>query len=610
MKRNDPRVYGLEAEVLRAFLSTTSTDCPAADLAKLKDLLNRFPIRHRRICLIAPPQLNPNHVSPRMAKLRAYMAYLPYGLLTLSAAIQLYHPEWQVDILDLNIEALRRAHVGDACSREILLQSIPDGYDAYGVTWMFKSVELETLAVLSELKKREALVIAGGVQATAEARILVEKEFADIVCQRESERTLGRLLDLWEGREIDDLANLMFRSGGEVVELPAVFYIPGSLDIRPEFDIVDHHTCIPPSIWCRTAGCDRKFANVLSNRGCCGACMFCSVSTFMDRGVRNRHPQDVIDEIVYLYEEKGVRHIEWLDDELLANRDRALALFNGLAALDLDLSWSTFAFVLAISVDEEMADAMARSGCVMTGFGVETGNAERLKASRKPATLDAVTRAAGIFKRNHPQIMLTASFILGFPEETFAELMDTFNFANNLQVDWCIHSILQPLMTTPIYGQFMTLGDERTIDSFGKGRTTAFTVGRDALSKGRTFDDLFDDVIDFRDIELDRVATPLELKQFQIYFNVFVNLVGNVNLTEHGNPEKVLIHSGEVAKAYPMDPVLWGVNARAAAMLGRYEQAEASCREYERALGESWFWRRFFEVYNVAEHLELEAITL
>jgi radical SAM superfamily enzyme YgiQ (UPF0313 family) len=561
--------------------------------------------------------MNPEQIKREKVKINMYMDYLPYGFLILSAAIRLFNPEWKVIIVDLNLEFLRRAGSGQPFDFDTVLSSIPDGCDLYGVSWMFASIEQEALRVFKYLKSKEQFVVAGGTQSTADYIPLLKNGYAEIVFKRESETQINRVLSLWEESINNEtvptsksagIVNLAFNSDREIVSFNDSYEKPVVLDIRGEYDKLSldaYHKYGSPSVWCRTAAKGRKFATIPSTKGCRGRCIFCAVTGFMGHGARCRNPQDVLDEIWYLYNEKGVRHIEWLDDDLLADRDCALMLFNKLAALKLDLTWTTSAYVLALSIDEEIANAMVNSGCVMTGFGVETGNADRLRTLRKPSSLEKLRKAAGIFKSNHPEILLISTIIFGYPEETFRELMDTYNFVEELKLDWCTHSLLQPLADTDIFYDLQRLGDERTLTDFGKSKIAAFTIGREAINRGFTFDDIFKDITDFRTFDLDKFLSKAELQQFQIYFNVFVNLIGNVNLTSRGRPEKIRRHTEDFLKRYPMDPVLWAVNAKAAEMLGLTENYEYSRENYEIALKNSSFWQNFFEVYDIPQLLEL-----
>ena len=53
--------------------------------------------------------------------------------------------------------------------------------------------------------------------------------------------------------------------------------------------------------------------------------------------VRTTNEENTLNTIKYLYEECGVRHIDWLDDDLVAYPEKAKVLFNKIADLKYDL---------------------------------------------------------------------------------------------------------------------------------------------------------------------------------------------------------------------------------------------------------------------------------
>ncbi len=517
----------------------------------ISDFLTSYPLKRRRICVVSPPNMMPDQIKPHMIAAKQYISYYPMGSLFISAAVRLFNPTWEVVVVDLNFEAIRRANKGQPHGMLDLLELIPDDCDVYGLSWMFAAVEQQGLSVLERLRGFQRPVIAGGVQSTNDYQQLLDSGLVDLVFRRESEVQLNRLLELWEWVDDSSVAdpaerfiqthgtfvNLACKTGGEIHCFGEVYEKPPALDIRKEYDKLDitaYQHYASPTIWCRTAGKGRPWATMINNRGCRAECTFCAVSNFMGRGTRGRNVADVVDEILHLYHEKGVRHIEWMDDDLLADQQHTLQLLNTIAALNLDLTWSSSAYVLAVDINQEMAQAMVESGCVMTGFGVETGDPVRLKSLRKPASHKRIRQAVEIFHRHHHQVVLSCSFILGFPDETYGEMFSTFDFARELKLDWSVHAVLQPLRGTSIYNDLQMVDDSRTLESFGETTSKAFTIGRDLVSKGFTFDDYFKEIIDFRTIDRSLVPDRKEVELFQVFFNVFVNLVGNVNLTPEG----------------------------------------------------------------------------
>ena len=153
-----------------------------------------------------------------------------------------------------------------------------------------------------------------------------------------------------------------------------------------------------------------------------------------------------------------------------------------------------------------------------------------------------------------------------------------------------------------IYDEMVAIDDERVI-AFGSEKTRADTAGRAIVSRGLTFDDVFKEVIDFREVDLEKKPNGMEIQQFQIYFNTSINLVGSVHLKPGGMPEKIKKFTDDVLKAYPMDAVSWGVNAKAARLLGDEERFEISAKNYREAAKKSRYWSQFFEIYDIPNKL-------
>ena len=607
----------LNEQFKRDFFSLSKNHLDIDNINKyiyLFEILNKYTINDHKICLIRPHQVYPEHIQKIYAENRFYIIYIPYGLMSLAASISQFLPHWNVEISDLHLQSIKNVCTTSQYNSKMLLEEIPLDYDIYGISYMFPTATPMVLEIADYLKSNNKFVISGGVQATSEYVELLNTDKFDIIIKRESETQIVRLLDLWEqtyqskpGFELNfsDLVNTSFKRKTQIISFEDKFENMVSLDIKKVYNKIDLesiHKYGSSGIWNRTVGKYKKYSNIMINRGCRGHCSFCSVSNFMKRGIRTRTPQDVLDEILFLYNEKGVRHIEWLDDDLLGSRKNSLELFNRLAAKNIDLSWSTTHFVLALSIDREMALAMSNSGCVMTGFGVETGNKKRLAETGKLVTHEHIKNAVSIFQKYHSHIFLVSSFIFGFPNETFSELFETFDLAKTLRLDWCANSILIPFRGSKIFQDFFSYDNSET-STFCKQGSQVYTVGRDLVSKGKTFDDMFNEVIDFRKVNLSSVASQNELKQFQIYFNVFVNLLGNTNLTSEGNPEKIRCHTQEIVKAYPMDAVSWYVNAISSKQLYLIDAYDHAMKNCEKALKKSSYWRNFFDLYDVFSYV-------
>jgi radical SAM superfamily enzyme YgiQ (UPF0313 family) len=176
----------------------------------------------------------------------------------------------------------------------------------------------------------------------------------------------------------------------------------------------------------------------------------------------------VIDEIKFLVFNKGIRQIDWLDDDLLMDPLRTVELFKGLAAQVPQLEWICNNGLIAAAVNEDIMEWMVKSGLKAFKIGIESGNDEILHQIKKPTTKRKLREKRLLFKK-YPDVFVSANFIIGFPKETFARMLDTYHFANELKWDWSSYYICQPLKGTEMFAAFRELGDERTeVESYDK----------------------------------------------------------------------------------------------------------------------------------------------
>lgn len=167
-------------------------------------------------------------------------------------------------------------------------------------------------------------------------------------------------------------------------------------------------------------------ANVLfveGGRGCPFGCRFCSTSAFFGRSHRLRPPAGVIEDVLRLHAAYGTRRISIVHDNLFLHERECLD-FCGAWTSDARLAGITWSCSLRPdAVTPRMAQALADARCGLVFVGLETGSrrlqqviGKRIDLARASDSLAAL-HAAGV--------STTTAFIIGFPEETRADLRDT-----------------------------------------------------------------------------------------------------------------------------------------------------------------------------------------
>jgi radical SAM superfamily enzyme YgiQ (UPF0313 family) len=434
-----------------------------------------FPQRSiRRVLLVSPPDADASIFRYDTARRGRYTNYPPYGLAIL--AKQLRRANIDARVLNLNHVILRTAHATKTAAEfdhvatwtaaldEAIAQYQPD---LIGVTCMFTMTHTSLKQVCERAAATDIPVAIGGVHVTNDVeRVLDDIPEASIAFLREGDHAIVRFVQAVNNDvPLTELGQVILNRSADASSQRYRFLtecLPYEEDISiiPAFDLLE----IPEYSRYGTIGAfycfkpkDTVFATTLSNRGCRAQCTFCSVRNFNGKGVRQRSYMNVVDEIQALVEQYGVGHIMWLDDDLLKDEQRALAMFNEIVRRNIKVTWDATNGLIASSCTEELVAAMAASGCIAVNIGMESGNPQILRQVKKPGTIRNFLSAAEIF-RKYEQIHTSILLIVGFPNETMGMVCDTLSVAREMDCDWYRISQLQPLPNTPIYDAMVAQG--------------------------------------------------------------------------------------------------------------------------------------------------------
>ncbi|MFA6332542.1 MAG: radical SAM protein [Methanoregula sp.] len=186
---------------------------------------------------------------------------------------------------------------------------------------------------------------------------------------------------------------------------------------------------------------------MITSRGCTFACNYCSSSYMMGGKFRARSPKNVVDEVEELAVAYHVDTIEFLDDNFMLDRPRALNIAREIRSRGLDVS-----FVASSRVNEVNHDVLSelkQAGLSTIYYGVESGSPRTLELMNKRITLSMAEDAVRTAK--DCGISVLTSFILGYPGETYEDMNATIRFAIHLDPDYAQFTILTPYPGTPIF---------------------------------------------------------------------------------------------------------------------------------------------------------------
>ncbi len=520
-----------------------------------QELVTLFPSRKiQRVLFIAPPDGDASLFDYATAKRGRYWNYPLYGLGII--ATYLREDGIDVNIINLNNEVLKSCRNSsskkrfnfDSVWKDTLSREI-DRFkpDVVGVTCMFTQTHRSTVLVCEEIKRlRPDIPLAlGGVHITnvfisrqqfnnvlndfskVDLLFLFEAEIAfKYFIQAVNKRVLpSGMLQVYFNSSSRKLyfSKRKIPSGDDLDVIPA--YNLMGVEKVSKYGVIGSFTCLKEK--------NTRCATVLSNRGCRGKCTYCSVRNFNGRGVRCRSVQSVIEELLLLRHQFEIEHIMWLDDDLLYDHKRAVTLFNEMVKQNVGITWDCTNGVIAASCNEEIIAAVAESGCIGVNIGVESGNPEILKRIKKPGGIGNFLKAAEVL-RKFEKINARVFLMIGFPNETYSMILDTFNLAIRMDLDWYNITILQPLPNTPI---FDIMAQQGLVDSVSSSEVR-YNSGPYGKKRERMIKDVFPSEFGnpFESVNLDEVPPKSQLEDIWLYMNFHLNFK---RLFEVQNPTKL-----------------------------------------------------------------------
>jgi radical SAM superfamily enzyme YgiQ (UPF0313 family) len=437
----------------------------AEDHAEVKQaiydrLIRLLPNGCKRVLLVTPPESPEKDFNRDLVLSRRYPCFPPYGPGILARNLE--HRGYQGALLDLNFHVLKQGHESQTgfhfqVWKDKLVEKIEEFQpDLVGISVMFTISRPSVADVCMFLKARYPAIpiIAGGVCVSNDVEFLLRAvPQIDIGSFYEADRSLPDLLDVINGtKPASEIRQAAILRGQDFISTrERATPTDKEMDVQPEYydlPIGDYARYGSMGAFNFMRG-ERKATTVISNRGCRARCSFCAVRNFNDLSVRGREVSSVVDEIEHLNVSHGISHFMWLDDDLLYNSKRAINLFNEITRRNLKITWDASNGLIAAAITPEIMHAASESGCIGFNLGLESGNDQILKSIHKPGTTKSYRRARQVLDR-YPHIFIKGFMIIGFPNETVAQIRDTVNLACELQFGWYPLQLLTTLPGTEI----------------------------------------------------------------------------------------------------------------------------------------------------------------
>lgn len=503
----------------------------------------------------------------------------PLGILHLSSYLKKFGRVSKVSLLDYSIALLeskkhRNLHEFIA---NIVKEKVDFTPDIVACSINFTTSHPFMLDAIKHLKNiwPDSIVIVGGNHATNTTSKLLQFPFIDYVARGEAEVAFTEFVNaLAENKKIPIKG---IYSQNDLIKFKRDRPIPkwiigdgtfpaqnsdhlldrcesiGNLDDLPfpDWDLIDMETYATEQGRAAYIGvaADKRKASLFTSRGCPFRCTFCATHTTFTRLLRYHSPEYICGQIKTLNEKYGITLFIIEDDLFTGNKTEVIKMLNAFKKLDIPNFELQFPNALSNNtLNEEVVVALYNAGMLSTEIAVESGSAYVQKnIIHKNVQLDKVKYWVDYMHSKN--ITVKCLFILGFPNETKQQMLESIEFAKTLKADWCIFSIATPLVGTEMYEEFIMKG--------------VITSEIDFLAK-----------TDFRKRIFDTPEISAnELNELQYRANLDVNFVNNPNLVD-GNYKKALELYDDVLRKYPWHIIALCCKKRCLDGMGQLEEAK------------------------------------
>lgn len=293
----------------------------------------------------------------------------------------------------------------------------------------------------------DTLVVMGGIHATVMwNQVLENYPSIDIIVRGEGEISL---LEIAQGRPLNEIDGISYRGNGQIIRNKDRQLIPNLDDIPLlAWDLHD---------WSALSGVNdanegqiindievskEMVAPIISSRGCPGRCNFCP-SWIVWKHWRCRSPENVIDEIEYLYHKYNIKHFKFLDDSFSIDRNLTLKFCDELERRKLRIAFA--AQTRGDLIDQELLERLYSVGQYILILGVESGSQKILDIMRKDINLERLKENILVAKKIGYKI--NELLIVGNIGETVDTVNETIDFVKETEPD--VTSVGHGLMLFP-----------------------------------------------------------------------------------------------------------------------------------------------------------------
>ncbi len=305
---------------------------------------------------------------------------------------------------------------------------------------------LKILDIAKEINPR-IVTLLGGPHPTFMYNEIMEDDnnHVDYVLMGEPEQTLKQLLAALSEDTEKNVRGIVYREGEQVVANETQPHIVELDALSPAWHLLDWN-----DYQYHVEPCGRM-ASILTSRGCDMGCAFCSQRMFWREDWRCRKPEKVIEEMVHLIDTYQIGFFTLIDAYPTKHRDRWELFLDLLIERKLGVHLLIETRVEDIIRDADILHKYRDAGIIHVYLGAESADKDVLNSLNKGTDFEMNKQALDLLRE--AGIITEASFMIGFPNETWDSIENTIASAIYLNPDIAVFPVVTPMPFTPIFNE-------------------------------------------------------------------------------------------------------------------------------------------------------------
>lgn len=290
---------------------------------------------------------------------------------------------------------------------------------------------LPKLIARAKASPAKPLVVVGGPHATSSPLSIFAQTVADAAVLGEGEHTFADIVGRYFRKEplegvkgaivrVTDAAGNFRLSRGEA--RPAIDKLD-SLPF-PAWDLIEideYQKYFDMNIW----HSEDRYMTLFTSRGCPYQCIYCH--RIFGKRPRFRSAENVVDEIELVHKKYKIKEFQIIDDIYNLYPARVIRIAQLLKERNIKVLFSFPNGLRADILNEETLRAMKESGVYNLTFAIESASPRLQKLMRKGVDVEKAEKVIEMAEKMG--FIVNGFFMLGFPGETYLEMMGTVDFA-------------------------------------------------------------------------------------------------------------------------------------------------------------------------------------